>query len=246
MMPNARRCIRLTSVRRKPNISGRPDADNRLGAAAGFTRLVNKLPENNLIRHSSLVDLRQREAANGHRAVVIWFTGLPGSGKSTTAHAVEKQLFNSGCQVYVLDGDNVRHGLSADLGFSSADREEHMRRVGELAKLMYEAGMIVLCAFISPTRASRARVRKLIPQNGFLEVHCKCPVEVCEKRDPKGFYARAKAGSITEYTGVSAPYEEPLQTELVLDTAGKTVGDCAQSVMQLLLARGVINAGLTS
>lgn len=188
------------------------------------------------------MDLRQREAANGHRAAVIWFTGLPGSGKSTTAHAVEQQLFDAGCQAYVLDGDNVRHGLSADLGFSPADREEHMRRVGELAKLMYEAGMIVLCAFISPTRAGRARVRKLIPAHGFLEVHCKCPLEVCEKRDPKGFYARAKAGSIAEYTGVSAPYEEPPHAELILDTASHAAGDCAQSVMQLLAARGLINA----
>lgn len=246
MMPNARGCIRLTSVRRKPNISGHPDADNSLGTAAGFTRLMNKLPDNNLIRHPSPVDLRQREAANGHRAAVIWFTGLPGSGKSTTAHAIEQLLFSTGCQAYVLDGDNVRHGLSADLGFSSADREEHMRRVGELAKLMYEAGMIVLCAFISPTRASRARVRTLIPPNGFLEVHCKCPVEVCEKRDSKGFYARAKTGDIAEYTGVSAPYEEPLQAELVLDTAGNTVGDCAQSVLRLLSERGVIKARLPS
>lgn len=188
------------------------------------------------------MDLRQREAANGHRAAVIWFTGLPGSGKSTTAHAVEQQLFDAGCQTYVLDGDNVRHGLSADLGFSPADREEHMRRVGELAKLMYEAGMIVLCAFISPTRAGRARARNLIPAHNFLEVHCKCPVELCEKRDPKGFYARAKAGNITEYTGVSAPYEEPVCAELILDTASNTVGNCAQSVVQLLAARGLINA----
>lgn len=207
---------------------------------------MSKPPENNLVRHPSLVDLGQREAANGHRAAVIWFTGLPGSGKSTTAHAIEQLLFNAGCQVYVLDGDNVRHGLSADLGFSSADREEHMRRVGELAKLMYEAGMIVLCAFISPTRASCERVRKLIPLNSFLEVHCKCPVEVCEERDPKGFYARAKTGSIAEYTGVSAPYEEPLQAELVLDTAGSTVSDCAQSVLRLLSERGVIKARLPS
>lgn len=201
---------------------------------------VSKLSENNLIRHPSLVNLRQREAANGHKAAVIWFTGLPGSGKSTTAHAVEQLLFNTGCQVYVLDGDNVRHGLSADLGFSSADREEHMRRVGELAKLMYEAGMIVLCAFISPTRASRDKVRKLIPQHGFLEVHCKCPVEVCEERDPKGFYARAKTGSIAEYTGVSAPYEAPSEPELVLDTAALPVEQCMARVIELLHDRGVI------
>lgn len=201
---------------------------------------ASKLSENNLIRHPSLVNLRQREAANGHKAAVIWFTGLPGSGKSTTAHAVEQQQLAAGCQAYVLDGDNVRHGLSADLGFSPADREEHTRRVGELAKLMYEAGMIVLCAFISPMRAGRAKVRNLIPTHSFFEVHCKCPLDVCEKRDPKGFYARAKAGSIAEYTGVSAPYEEPLQPELMLDTAALSAEQCMTSVIELLRDRGVI------
>jgi adenylylsulfate kinase len=204
------------------------------------------VPEKYLIRHRAAVDLRQRETANGHNAAVIWFTGFPGSGKSTTAHAVERQLFDAGCQAYVLDGDNVRHGLSADLGFSPADREEHMRRVGELAKLMYEAGMIVLCAFISPTRAGRAYARNLIPEQCFIEVYCKCPVEVCADRDPKGFYARAKAGNIAEYTGVSAPYEEPLQVELVLDTVGNTAGDCAQRVVQLLATRSAINARFPS
>jgi adenylylsulfate kinase len=203
---------------------------------------VSKLPENNLIRHPSLVDHRQREAANGHKAAVVWFTGLPGSGKPTTAHAVERQLFDAGCQAFVLDGDNVRHGLSADLGFSPAHREGHMRRVGELAKLMFEAGMIVLCAIISPMRAGRAKVRKLIPAHSFFEVHCQCPVEVCENRDPKGFYARVKAGGITEYTGVSAPYEEPSQAELVLDTAGNTAGACAQHVVQVLAERGLLYA----
>lgn len=207
---------------------------------------MSKLPEKNLIRHHAAVGLSQRETANGHKAAVVWFTGLPGSGKSTTAHAVEQQLFDAGCQAYVLDGDNVRHGLSADLGFSPADREEHMRRVGELAKLMYEAGMIVLCAFISPTRAGRTYVRNLIPEQSFIEVYCKCPVEVCADRDPKGFYARAKAGKIADYTGVSAPYEAPLHAELVLDTVGNNVGDCTQKVVQLLAARSAIKARFPS
>jgi adenylylsulfate kinase len=202
---------------------------------------MSKPPKNNLVRHASLVSLTRREAANGHKAAVIWLTGLPGSGKSTTAHAVEQRLFDAGCQAYVLDGDNVRHGLSSDLGFSATDREEHMRRVGELTRLLYEAGMIVLCAFISPTHAGRARARGLIPEGAFFEVHCKCPVDICERRDPKGFYARAKAGSITEYTGVSAPYEEPQHPELTLDTAATPAGDCARRIMELLVKHDIIS-----
>lgn len=178
---------------------------------------------------------------NSHRAAVVWLTGLPGSGKSTTAHAVEQQLFNAGCQAYVLDGDNIRHGLSADLGFSPTDREEHMRRIGELAKLMYSAGMIVLCAFVSPTHSGRNRVRNLLPSGAFLEVYCKCPAEVCEQRDSKGFYASAKAGKLEDYTGVSAPYEEPLEPDLILDTASCSTEHCAKNIIDLLLQRDVIN-----
>jgi adenylylsulfate kinase len=165
---------------------------------------------------------------------------LPVSGKSTTAHAVEQQLFNAGCQAYVLDGDNVRHGLSADLGFSPADRGEHMRRVGELARLMYTTGMIVLCAFISPTRESRRKVRELLPPGAFLEIYCKCPVELCEQRDQKGFYAQARTGKIPDYTGVSAPYEEPLDPELVLETAALSPEQCAERIVALLKQRDVI------
>jgi adenylylsulfate kinase len=198
------------------------------------------LAGNNLVWHPSLVTLSQREAANGHRAAVAWFTGLPGSGKSTTAHAVERALFEAGHQVFVLDGDNVRHGLSADLGFRAADREEHLRRVAELAKLMYQAGMIVLCAFVSPTHASRARVRSLIPEDAYFEIYCRCPAAVCEQRDAKGFYADAKAGRITEYTGVSAPYEIPSAPELVLDTAVMPAELCAARVVDLLRGRGIL------
>jgi adenylylsulfate kinase len=187
-----------------------------------------------------LIEREQREAANGHKAAVVWFTGLSASGKSTTAHAVEHELFTHGCQAYTLDGDNVRHGLSADLGFSPADRAEHLRRIGELAKLMYGAGMIVLCAFISPTRAGRQRVRELLPDGAFFEVFCKCPLEICEQRDPKGFYARALKGEIKDYTGISAGYEEPLHPELVLDTATFPVERCAAVVLEMLRKRGVI------
>ncbi len=190
-------------------------------------------PEN-LVWHQSLVDREQRETANGHKAAVVWFTGLSASGKSTTAHVVEHELFTRGHQAYTLDGDNVRHGLSADLGFSPEDRVEHLRRIAELTKLMYGAGMIVLCAFISPTRASRQRVRELIPEGAFFEVFCKCPIEVCEQRDPKGFYARALKGEIKNYTGISAAYEEPVAPELVLDTAADPPEACATAVIDLL------------
>ncbi len=193
-----------------------------------------------LVRHPSLVSREQREAANGHKAAVVWFTGLPGSGKSTTAHEVERRLFELGCQACVLDGDNVRHGLSADLGFSPEHRNEHLRRIAELSRLVHDAGMIVLCAFVSPTRASREKVRALIPAGAFLEVYCRCPAKVCAERDPKGFYAKAQAGQIKEYTGVSAPYEEPVAAELVLDTAGQPAAQCATDVIALLEKQGII------
>jgi adenylyl-sulfate kinase len=192
------------------------------------------LTQENVVWHHPLIEREQREGANGHKAAVVWFTGLSASGKSTTAHAVERELFAQGYQAYTLDGDNVRHGLSADLGFSPADRAEHLRRIGELTKLMYGAGMIVLCAFISPTRESRQKVRKLLPAGAFFEVFCKCPLEICEQRDPKGFYARALKGEIKNYTGVSAAYEEPLAPELVLDTAANPPDACAASVRKLL------------
>lgn len=200
-----------------------------------------KLGKQKLVWHPSLISREQREAMHGHRAAVVWLTGLPGSGKSSIAHLVEQQLFLAKCQTLVLDGDNVRHGLSADLGFSPADREEHMRRVGELAKLMYGAGMIVLCAFVSPTRNGRNRVRNMLPSGAFIEVYCKCPAEVCEQRDSKGFYASARAGKIEDYTGVSAPYEEPLEPDMVLDTASGSIEHCAKTIIGLLLQRGVIN-----
>lgn len=193
-----------------------------------------------IVRHPSLVSREQREAANGHKAAVVWFTGIPGSGKSTTAHEVERLLFTMGCQAYVLDGDNVRHGLSADLGFSPEHRSEHLRRIGELSKLIYDAGMVVLCAFVSPTRENRDKVRARIPAGAFFEVHCNCPANVCAERDPKGFYKRAQAGEIKDYTGVSAPYEAPEGAELVLDTAAHGAADCAGQVISMLRSAGIL------
>lgn len=197
------------------------------------------MSDQNIVWHASNVTRELREAKNGHKAAVIWLTGLPSSGKSTTAHAVEQLLVAQGRQAYVLDGDNIRHGLSADLGFDTPARAEHLRRIGELAKLMYDAGMIVLCAFISPTRDSRHKVRSLLPAGAFLEVYCKCAVEVCERRDPKGYYARARAGTIADYTGISAPYEEPESPELILDTAALASKVCATAVMDMLHERGI-------
>jgi len=194
-----------------------------------------------VIWHKGLVTREQREAANDHKSAVVWFTGLPGAGKSTIAHEVERKLFLRGCRTFVLDGDNVRHGLCWNLGFSEADRCENIRRVGEVAKLFREAGMIVLCAFVSPMRDSRTRVREIISPDAFVEVYCKCPIEVCEQRDTKGFYARAKKGEIKDYTGISAPYEEPLNPDLVIDTAADTVESCAEQVTQLLQRRRVIS-----
>jgi len=196
-----------------------------------------------IVRHPSLVSRKQRESANGHKAAVVWFTGIPGSGKSTTAHEVERQLFKMGCQAFVLDGDNVRHGLSADLGFSSEHRNEHLRRIGELSKLIYDAGMIVLCAFVSPTRENRDKVRARIPAGAFFEIHCNCPATVCAERDPKGFYKKAQTGEIKDYTGVSAPYEAPATPELVLDTVAHDVGHCAAQVIGLLRSAGVLAKG---
>jgi adenylylsulfate kinase len=197
----------------------------------------------NIVWHHATVTRQRREALHGHRGVVLWFTGLPASGKSTLAHAVEEALHRRGCRSFVLDGDNVRHGLCQDLGFTLADRAENMRRVGELAKLFLEAGSIVLTAFISPLRLEREKVRALIPHGDFLEIYCAAPLDVCERRDPKGLYAKARRGEIRDFTGISSPYEIPLNPELVIDTEQKGLTDCVESVTDLLIQRGVLADG---
>ena len=194
----------------------------------------------NVIRHHATVTRERRERLNGHRGAVIWFTGLPSSGKSTIAHAVEEALHRTLCRTFVLDGDNIRHGLCGDLGFSANEREENIRRIGEVAKLFVEAGVLVLTAFISPYRRDRERVRSLFPARDFLEIYCRCPVAVCEARDPKHHYQRARAGEIQDFTGVSAPYEEPRDAELILDTAALPIADSVQRVHALLAERGII------
>lgn len=196
----------------------------------------------NITWHAGDVTLEDRERRNGHRAAVVWFTGLSGSGKSTLAHAVEKALFERGCQAYVLDGDNIRHGLNKDLGFSPEDREENIRRVGEAAHLFVQAGVIVLTAFISPYRADRQKARDIAGPGRFIEVYVKCPVEVCEQRDVKGLYKKARAGQIPEFTGISAPYEEPVEPELVIDTSCRTLDQSTDDVLGFLRERGIIGA----
>ena len=195
----------------------------------------------NVVWHSGAVTRVDREGVNGHDSVLLWFTGLSGSGKSTLAHAVEERLHQHNCITFVLDGDNVRHGLCGDLGFSEQDRVENIRRVGETAKLMLEAGVITLTAFISPFRNDRERVRTLFPCGDFLEIYCQCPLDVCERRDVKGLYKKARAGLISDFTGISSPYEEPHSPELVINTSALTLEASVEKVFDLLRERGVIS-----
>lgn len=169
----------------------------------------------------------------------MWFTGLSGAGKSTLAHAVEERLHQRGCHTYVLDGDNVRHGLCGDLSFSIEDRKENIRRIAEVAKLMLEAGVITLTAFISPFREDRDRARQIFPHGEFLEIFCDCPIEICEDRDVKGLYKKARAGEVKEFTGISSPYEAPLKPELKINTGTQSLKECVDQVMTLLDSRGV-------
>ncbi|MFZ5775636.1 MAG: adenylyl-sulfate kinase [Thermodesulfobacteriota bacterium] len=194
----------------------------------------------NTVWHHATVTRARREQLNGHRGAILWFTGLSGAGKSTLAHAVEEHLHGMGCRTFVFDGDNVRHGLCADLGFSMEDRSENLRRIGEMAKLFLEGGMITLAAFISPLRQDRAKVRSLAPHGDFMEIYCRAPLEVCEQRDVKGMYRRARAGEIKEFTGISSPYEEPVRAELVVDTGDYPLGECVARVVELLGQRGVL------
>ena len=191
--------------------------------------------DKNLTRVQHAVSHGERAAKNGHRGAVIWLTGLSGSGKSTLSMALERRLHELGKQVYVLDGDNVRFGLNADLGFSPEDRTENIRRIGEVGNLMAQAGLICITAFISPYREDRDRARKAAGEH-FAEVYVKASVEMCEQRDPKGLYKKARAGEIPEFTGISAPYEEPEAPELVIDTA-EDFDTCLQKLTDFVVAR---------
>ncbi|HOC68733.1 MAG TPA: adenylyl-sulfate kinase [Candidatus Hydrogenedentes bacterium] len=201
--------------------------------------MADTIKATNITWHHHTISREEREEHNGHQSAVLWFTGLSASGKSSIAQALQAVLFEHGCQSYVLDGDNIRHGLNKDLGFSPEDREENIRRIGEVAALFSDAGFIVSTAFISPYRADRDKVRQLCGE-GFIEVYVRCPVDVCADRDPKGLYQKAREGKIPEFTGISAPYEEPQHPELILDTAALSLEDCVRVVVEYLQSRGIL------
>jgi len=194
----------------------------------------------NTIYHNATVTRQRREKLNNHKSVVIWFTGLSGSGKSTLAHSVEEELHKLACRTFVLDGDNVRHGLSSNLTFSDDDRKENIRRIGEAAKLMMEAGVIAITAFISPFREDRDTVRGLLSQDDFIEIYCNASLEVCESRDVKGLYKRARAGEIKNYTGIDSPYEEPTNPELVVNTGDELLEESVTKVIEYLKLKNII------
>jgi adenylylsulfate kinase len=197
----------------------------------------------NIVWHQGAVTRTDREGVNGNKSCIVWLTGLSGSGKSTIAVALEKALWSRGVRSYILDGDNIRHGLNKNLGFSPADRTENIRRIGEVAKLFVDAGMVAITAFISPYRADRDQVRALVAEGDFVEVFVDCPLDVCEGRDVKGLYAKARAGQIPEFTGISAPYEAPLKPELTLRTAAQSVEQSVAQVVGYLEGRGIVPRG---
>jgi bifunctional enzyme CysN/CysC len=195
----------------------------------------------NIHRQSLLIDKAARALMNAHKPAILWFTGLSGSGKSTIANLVERELHALGAHTYMLDGDNVRHGLNRDLGFTDADRVENIRRVGEVAKLFADAGMIVLCSFISPFRAERRMVRELVEAEEFVEIFVDTPLEVCIRLDPKGLYARALAGKIKNFTGIDSPYERPEAADIVLRTVENSADDSARRIIAALRERSIIH-----
>ncbi|MFO0691664.1 MAG: adenylyl-sulfate kinase [Myxococcota bacterium] len=194
----------------------------------------------NITWHAGQVSRQDREKLLGQRGCTIWLTGLSGSGKSTIAVAAEKALAKTGRLTYILDGDNIRHGLNANLGFSPADRTENIRRIGEVSKLFTDAGIIVFTSFISPYRADRDAVRKIMGQGDFIEAWVQASVDTCESRDVKGLYKKARAGEIKDFTGISAPYEEPLKAEVILDTNGQTVDQSVEKLIAYLQKNGYL------
>ena len=209
-------------------------------ASSPYGAVTNQGAATNIAWHHSTVSRGARAHQRGHRSAILWFTGLSGAGKSTLANAVNSALFEQGLACYVLDGDNVRHGLCADLGFSDADREENIRRIGEVAKLVLDAGVVVLTAFVSPFKADRDRARALVEPGDFIEIHCAADLDTCEERDTKGLYAKARAGVIKEFTGISSPYEAPESPELRIDTGRQSLEACVAEVLTYLEANGVI------
>jgi adenylylsulfate kinase len=195
---------------------------------------------NNLTWHKTTVSKEHRFAANGHRSCVLWFTGLSGSGKSTLANAVDFALFTQHIHSYVLDGDNIRHGLNKDLSFRPEDRKENIRRIGEVAKLFVESGQIVSTAFISPFREDRELVRNMFAADEFIEIYVKCPIDVCEVRDPKGLYKKARKGEIPDFTGISSPYEKPLKPEILIETHKISVENAVAEILSYLKEKKIL------
>jgi adenylylsulfate kinase len=194
----------------------------------------------NIVWHAATIRKDDRHRMNGHKSAILWYTGLSGAGKSTLANKVEEKLFERGIHTYVLDGDNIRHGLNKGLGFTAEDRKENIRRIGEVAKLFVDAGAFVSTAFISPYREDRDMVRNLVPEGEFIEIYVQAPLEVCEQRDPKGLYKKARAGEIKHFTGIDDPYEEPENAELIIRTGEKTLEECAAEVMDYLESNNYI------
>lgn len=196
--------------------------------------------DNNVVWHLHRINKDDRAKKNQQRPCILWFTGLSGSGKSTIASAVEQKLFELGHHTYLLDGDNVRHGLNKDLGFSNQDRIENIRRIGELAKLMTDAGLLVLTAFISPFIADRKIVRDLVQEHEFVEIFMDTPIEECERRDPKGLYKKARDGKITNFTGIDSEYEKPKQAEITINTVSSSIEECAEQIVAYLKNNHII------
>ena len=196
----------------------------------------------NITWHDATVTPEDRQTLMGHKGAVLWFTGLSGSGKSTLATTVERALYDRGCHTYVLDGDNIRHGLNKDLGFSPEDRTENIRRIGEVAHLLADAGLLAMTAFISPYVEGRQHARDMSPKGSFVEVLCDCPLDICEQRDPKGLYKKARAGELRDFTGIDAPYEAPAVPEVRVPTGAETVEESTARVIQYLEDSGIIPA----
>lgn len=194
----------------------------------------------NITWHYSTITKQDRQSLNGHKSCVLWFTGLSGSGKSTLANAVDHSLYLEQCKSYVLDGDNIRHGLNKDLSFKKEDRQENIRRIGEVARLFVDSGQIVTTAFISPFREDREMVRKMFPENEFIEVFVDCPIDVCEVRDPKGLYRKARNGEIPNFTGISSPYEAPNQPEITIRTDELSIGQSVDKIITYLKAKKIL------
>jgi|TARA_B110000116_G_scaffold157376_1_gene136197 adenylylsulfate kinase len=199
------------------------------------------MKSSNVIYHQASVSRKRRNTLNNHRSIVLWFTGLSGSGKSTLAHALEEKLFQKGCRTFVLDGDNVRHGLNSNLDFSDKGRTENIRRISEVSKLMIESGLIVMAAFISPFNKDRDEARKLISNDDFIEIYCKASLETCEARDVKGLYRLARAGEIKNYTGIDSPYEKPENPEIVIDTDQQSLEESVSNILDFLKSNGIVS-----